>query len=241
MFRCYNKKVKLKFSRYRPGVAQRVGRGIALLSLDHGTGRGWGVRVTLRPFLTPGKDAVLIVQEAGWTPGSVWTGAENLAPTGIRSPDRPARSDSLYQLRYPAQKKSNLIEISTKLHENKVRQWNPQMNCVSQQSNTIHPQQEWIILPLKWYIYIYIYLDTFCCAQSYVRVVTSTIHINQEQLPRSVTHSAWLPTKQNCRHMAPSRWWGFPHAIGLARAKSLILSTTSYIERCNKYKQVKLA
>jgi hypothetical protein len=31
----------------------------------------------------------------------VWTGAENLAPTGIRSPDRPTRSESLYWLRYP--------------------------------------------------------------------------------------------------------------------------------------------
>jgi hypothetical protein len=41
---------------------------------------------------TPGKDPVPIVQEAGWAPGLVWTGAENLASTGIRSPDRPARS-----------------------------------------------------------------------------------------------------------------------------------------------------
>jgi hypothetical protein len=38
----------------------------------------------------PGKDAVPIVQEAGWAPGPVWTGAENLALTGIRSPDHPA-------------------------------------------------------------------------------------------------------------------------------------------------------
>ena len=40
----------------------------------------------------PRKDPVPIVQEAGWAPGPVWTGAENLAYTGIRSPDRPARS-----------------------------------------------------------------------------------------------------------------------------------------------------
>ena len=33
-------------------------------------------------------------------PGPVWTGAENLAPTGIRSPDPPARSESLYRLSY---------------------------------------------------------------------------------------------------------------------------------------------
>jgi hypothetical protein len=42
--------------------------------------------------LYPGKDPVSLVQEARWAPGPVWTGAENLAPTGIRSRDRPARS-----------------------------------------------------------------------------------------------------------------------------------------------------
>jgi hypothetical protein len=44
---------------------------------------------------------VLIVQEGGWAPGPVWTSAENLASTGIRSPYRPAYSQSLYQLSYP--------------------------------------------------------------------------------------------------------------------------------------------
>jgi hypothetical protein len=36
------------------------------------------------------KTPVPTVQEAGWTPGLVWTGAENLASTGIRSAVRPA-------------------------------------------------------------------------------------------------------------------------------------------------------
>jgi len=85
-------------------TAHRGNRGIALLFHDHGTRRGWGVSVTPRPPFTPGKDPVPIVQEAEWTPGPVWTGAENLAPTGIRSPDRPARSQSLYRLSYPAHK-----------------------------------------------------------------------------------------------------------------------------------------
>jgi hypothetical protein len=40
----------------------------------------------------PEKDPVPIVQEPGWAPGLVWTGAENLAPPGICSPDRPVRS-----------------------------------------------------------------------------------------------------------------------------------------------------
>ena len=81
--------------------AHRGSRGIALLFLDHGTRRGWKVSITPRSLFTPGKDPVPIVQEAGWAPGLVWTGAENLAPTGIQSLDRPARSQSLY-LRYLA-------------------------------------------------------------------------------------------------------------------------------------------
>ena len=80
-------------------VAQRVGRGIALLFYDHGTRRGWVVSVTPRPYFTPGKEPVPIVQESGWAPGPVWTGGKS-RPTGIRSPDRPARSQSLYRLSY---------------------------------------------------------------------------------------------------------------------------------------------
>ena len=61
-------------------TAHRGNRGIALPFHDHGTRRGWGVSVTPRPLLTSGKDPVPIVQEAGWAPGPVLTGAENLAP-----------------------------------------------------------------------------------------------------------------------------------------------------------------
>jgi len=60
--------------------------------MTNGTRREWGLSVTPRPLFTPGKDPVSIVQQAGWAPGPVWTGAENLAPTGIRSPDIPTRS-----------------------------------------------------------------------------------------------------------------------------------------------------
>jgi len=82
-------------------MAHRGSRGIALPFHDHGTRRGWGFSVTPWPLFTPGKDPVSIVQEAGWAPGPVWTGARNLASTRIQSPDRPAPSQSLYRL-YPA-------------------------------------------------------------------------------------------------------------------------------------------
>ena len=60
---------------------------------------GWSTPHPCR--FTPGKDPVPIVQEAGWAPGPVWTSTENLSPTGIQSPDRPARSESLHRIGYP--------------------------------------------------------------------------------------------------------------------------------------------
>jgi len=84
-------KVNVKWSRYRPGVAQRVGRGIALLLHDRGIRRGWMVSFTPRPHFTPRKDPVPIVQEAGWAPGPVWTGGKS-RPHRDSIPDRPACS-----------------------------------------------------------------------------------------------------------------------------------------------------
>jgi len=82
-------------------VAQRVGRGIALLFHDRGTRRGWVVSSTPRPHFTPEKDPVPIIQEAGWAPGPVWTGGKS-RPYRDSIPDHPARSQSPYRLSYPA-------------------------------------------------------------------------------------------------------------------------------------------
>ena len=83
-------------------MAHTGSRGIALPFHDHGTRKGWGVSITPQPLFTPRKDPVPIVWEAGWASELILTGAENLAPTGTPSPDRPAHSQSLYRLRYPA-------------------------------------------------------------------------------------------------------------------------------------------
>ena len=53
------------------------------------------VNATPRPIYPRERDPAPIAQEAGWAPGPVWVGAENIAATGIRSPDRPAHSDSI--------------------------------------------------------------------------------------------------------------------------------------------------
>jgi hypothetical protein len=52
------------------------------------------VSVTPWPLFTPGKDPVPIVQEAGWAPGLVWTGTENLSTMG--SNNRPTYLRTIY-------------------------------------------------------------------------------------------------------------------------------------------------
>ena len=71
-----------------------------------------GVSVTSRPLFTPGKDPLPIAQEVGWAPGLVWSGAENLAPAGARSADRPAHNQSLYRLSYPPVNDNRLVDKS---------------------------------------------------------------------------------------------------------------------------------
>ena len=73
------------------------------------------VRATPRPPYYRERDPVPIVQEAECAPAQVWTGAENLVPTGIRSPDRPARRESLYRLSHPGLSISfNLTQLHPK-------------------------------------------------------------------------------------------------------------------------------
>ena len=97
-----------------PVVAQRVGRGIALLLHDRGTRSGRVVSSTPCPHFTPRKDPVPIVQEAGWAPGPVWTGGK-YCPTGIRSPNRAAHIQSLYRLSSPTHTFSQWKEVTRKL------------------------------------------------------------------------------------------------------------------------------
>ena len=76
-----------------------VGRSMALLFHNHGTRRGWVVSTTTRPHFIPGKNTVLILHEAGWSPGPIWAGGIS-RPNRDSIPDRPARSQSLYRLSY---------------------------------------------------------------------------------------------------------------------------------------------
>ena len=58
---------------------------------DIGARWRWVVNAIPWPLCRRKAELLPTAQEAEWSPGPVWTVAENLAPTGILSPDRPTR------------------------------------------------------------------------------------------------------------------------------------------------------
>jgi hypothetical protein len=63
--------------------AQRGSRCIAILFFNLCARWGLVVNATSLPFYIQKRDAVTIVQEAGWAPGPVRTGKEKLAPPAV--------------------------------------------------------------------------------------------------------------------------------------------------------------
>ena len=76
---------KVKFTLEHTVKDQRRCRGIrvSLLFFNLDVRWGWVVNAAPRPLGSRERDPVPLVQEAGWDPGPVSTGAENLAPPGF--------------------------------------------------------------------------------------------------------------------------------------------------------------
>jgi len=86
--------------------AHRWSRGITPLFFNLGARWGWVVNVMPWPIYPRERDLVPIVSEAGWAPGLVWTGTENLASTRIQTLDHLRCSELLHHLHYPAHMKN---------------------------------------------------------------------------------------------------------------------------------------
>jgi len=90
-------------------TAHRGSRGIAILFLDNGTRRGQrhaSAAIYLREI--PGTHCT-----GSWVgPRAGLDSCGKSRPTGIRSPDHPAHSQSLYRLRYPAHLFTNFYNPS---------------------------------------------------------------------------------------------------------------------------------
>jgi hypothetical protein len=94
-------------------------RGIALLILDLGARSGWVVSTTPQLFYPrerPGTHCT-----GGWVvPRACLDVCEKSRPTGIRSSDRPACSQSLYRLSYPVH-----IRLSRVINFVFLEEWKP--------------------------------------------------------------------------------------------------------------------
>ena len=109
-------KVKEKFT-LEQATKPRGGVEVYLYSFFN-FGAKWGGWSTPRSGrFNPGKTRYPLYRRLGG-PRAGLTGAENLAPTGIRSPDLPARSESLYRLRYPGPSWPHIYSgIETHIHK----------------------------------------------------------------------------------------------------------------------------
>ena len=80
---------------------------------------GWMANATLWALYRRERKSVLILQEAGWAPGSVWKDVKkrkSLASTGIRTSNCPACSESLYRLSYPIPLNTIVTTVSGNLY-----------------------------------------------------------------------------------------------------------------------------
>jgi hypothetical protein len=156
----------------------------------------WGVSITPRPLFSPGKDPVPIVQEAGWAPGPVWTFEEILASIGIRSPDRPARSESLYRLRYPALRKGNtkiihllffdslrLLTNFPLLHTLQVKRIVLSHFCYFTSVHTLRPKCFLLLRSHFFFKFLLHQSDDFLCSECH-RTITNDI--------RKGTKTSWI-------------------------------------------------
>jgi hypothetical protein len=93
-------KLKAKFAPEQAMKIQRGRRGIAV-PFNLGGSWGWVVNATPQLLYSRERNPVHIVREDRWALGLVWMGAEYIAPpTGIRYPNPPACTESLYRLSY---------------------------------------------------------------------------------------------------------------------------------------------
>jgi hypothetical protein len=92
MLRKWGRKFRPRTGYEGPGRVYRYSSTLSLTSVLDGVGSPR--HATPRSLYPRERNLTPTRQGAGWAPEPVWTGAEGLVPTGIRFPNRPARSES---------------------------------------------------------------------------------------------------------------------------------------------------
>jgi hypothetical protein len=163
-----------------------VSGSIAQLFLNPGTRRG----CVPRPLLPPENTGTHCT--GGWVgPGAGLAGCRKSRPTGIKCPDCPARSESLYRLSYPGSPTEMVLAKNYTNHSSSNTYQNlctlyileytqNDLDKHLDDANRLEiPKQE--LIPIKRmqkeyiyiYIYIYIYTHTYIYEYSAMLVMTS--------------------------------------------------------------------
>ena len=93
-----------KFNLGKRKDAGKLSRGLALFSRTFDTRWEWRGQPNAPAASIPENDPIPILKETELPPGLVWTGGKSHLHRDS-NPDRPARSQSLYRLSYPAHNK----------------------------------------------------------------------------------------------------------------------------------------
>jgi hypothetical protein len=93
---------KVKFILEQAMKTQSGSRAIVYSFFNLSARMGWAVKTMPWPLYPLAIDPVPTLQESGRATGPVWTVAENVTTTRIRSLDHPAHSKLLYQVHYPS-------------------------------------------------------------------------------------------------------------------------------------------
>jgi hypothetical protein len=161
---------------------------------DLDTRRGWGVSVTPRPQLTPGKDPVPIAQEAGWASGPVWTGAENFASTGIRT--RTVQPVGSHYTDYATRPKGCKVQVQlqTSGSHTSVLQDSCLLGCDNMQSVERFKTLRRVLIPSS--LLVKQFLQNYPLSQNNVFVRIS-VFVQAEWTPCSHLLLTWLAKKQS--------------------------------------------
>jgi hypothetical protein len=124
-------------------MASRVGRGIALPFLDRGIRRGWVVNSTPPTALYP-RERTGTHCRGGWVGPRASMDSGKSRPTGIRSPDCPARSSVAIPTELPGPKSKRQCHIKL---TGGPRVWHPWSRILPERKPFRNPSSHCLKVP----------------------------------------------------------------------------------------------
>jgi hypothetical protein len=179
-----------------------VDRGIALPFHDLGARRGWVVSTTPRPLYP--RERLGTQCTGGWVgPSAGLDVCENRTPTRIRSPDRPARSQSLYRQSYPDHYTSinhwkiHKLDVTPKIYELVLASLNEMCDQISNIRAVTFAEFWRQFVSCNWQYHIAVVRKIFLQLHEFSLEVTPAVRLD----------SSLVIAKQMCERVNTSNSW----------------------------------